>query len=291
MPIPQTTLEQWSVLRTVVESGSFARAAEQLNRSQSSVSYAMSRLQARLGVPLLQIDGRKAQLTKAGRTLLAEATPLIEDMILLEARGRALSAGHEAQVSLLIDSIFPRPKLFEVLTTFQQQYPTVEIELRELVRQQAPDPAAVAYDLAVTIWDITSQHAIRMFDVELIAVAHRAHALHQRGISLTQPTLSRYPVVSIQRHDGNLVTPLTQPLTSRQWRVNTVEAAVGAVSSGLCYGWLPRHLIQADLTAGLLVPLPLGSEGSRQIPLYLSYACRDCAGIATRAMADLLLAN
>jgi len=52
MPIPQTTLEQWSVLRTVVESGSFARAAEQLNRSQSSVSYAMSRLQERLGVPL-----------------------------------------------------------------------------------------------------------------------------------------------------------------------------------------------------------------------------------------------
>jgi len=70
-----------------------------------------------------------------------------------------------------------------------------------------------------------------------------------------------------------------------------VEAAIGAISSGLCYGWLPRHLIQADLTAGLLVPLPLGSEGSRQIPLYLSYACRDRAGIATRAMADLLLAN
>lgn len=290
MTIPQTTLEQWSVLRTVVESGSFARAAQQLNRSQSSVSYAMGRLQERLGVALLKIDGRKAQLTEAGRTLLAEATPLIEDMNLLEARGRALSSGHEAQVRLLIDSIFPRPRLFGVLTTFQQRYPMVEIELRELVRQPAPDPALMAYDLAVTIWDIASPHATRMFDIELIAVAHSAHALHRRGINLTQPTLARYPVVTIQRYDGNPVEPYTQPLTSRQWRVNTVEAAIGAVSSGLCYGWLPRHLIQADLGSGRLVPLPLGNEGSRQIPLYLTYASRDRAGIATKDMADLLLA-
>jgi DNA-binding transcriptional LysR family regulator len=38
--VPQTELEQWAVLRTVVEAGTFAKAAEQLNRSQSSVSYA-----------------------------------------------------------------------------------------------------------------------------------------------------------------------------------------------------------------------------------------------------------
>lgn len=291
MPIPKTTLEQWSVLRTVVESGSFVRAAELLNRSQSSVSYAINRLQERLGVALLHIDGRKAQLTEAGRTLLAEATPLIEDMILLETRGRALSAGYEAQVRLLIDSIFPRPRLFEVLALFQQQYPTVEIELRELVRQPAPDPTTVAYDLAVSIWDIASLHAIRMFDIELIAVAHPGHALHQRGIRLTQPTLSRYPVVSIQRYDGVFMAPPHSSLTRRQWRVNTVEAAIGAVSSGLCYGWLPRHLIEAELAAGRLKPLPLGSGSSRQIPLCLSYASRDHAGIATRAMAELLLAS
>ncbi|MBZ4261165.1 LysR family transcriptional regulator, partial [Mycobacterium tuberculosis] len=49
----KTTLEQWALLEKVVELGSFARAAEETNRSQSSVSYNLALLQERLGVALL----------------------------------------------------------------------------------------------------------------------------------------------------------------------------------------------------------------------------------------------
>jgi DNA-binding transcriptional LysR family regulator len=105
--IPQTSIAQWSVLRVIIESGSFALAAEQLHRSQSSVSYSVAQLQDRLGVKLLQIDGRKAQLTGIGRTLLADAMPLIDDLIRLEERARYLASGGEANIRLLADSIFP----------------------------------------------------------------------------------------------------------------------------------------------------------------------------------------
>jgi len=93
--VPQTELEQWAVLRTVVEAGSFAKAAQQLNRSQSSVSYAIARLQERLGVALLHVDGRRALLTDAGRLLLAEAVPLIDDLERLEHRGKLIAKGQE----------------------------------------------------------------------------------------------------------------------------------------------------------------------------------------------------
>jgi DNA-binding transcriptional LysR family regulator len=59
----KTTLEQWSLLEKVVELGSFARAAEETARSQSSVSYNLSLLQERLGVALLAPEGRRAVLT------------------------------------------------------------------------------------------------------------------------------------------------------------------------------------------------------------------------------------
>ncbi|WP_143514819.1 helix-turn-helix domain-containing protein, partial [Pseudomonas syringae] len=49
----KTTLEQWALLERVVEAGSFAKAAEETHRSQSSVSYNLSLLQERLGVALL----------------------------------------------------------------------------------------------------------------------------------------------------------------------------------------------------------------------------------------------
>jgi len=62
----KTTLEQWSLLERVVEAGSFAKAAEETNRSQSSVSYNLSLLQERLGVALLVPEGRRAVLTPAG---------------------------------------------------------------------------------------------------------------------------------------------------------------------------------------------------------------------------------
>ena len=40
-----TTIDQWEVLEAVVELGSFAAAATKMNRSQSTISYAVSRLQ------------------------------------------------------------------------------------------------------------------------------------------------------------------------------------------------------------------------------------------------------
>ncbi|WP_230369053.1 helix-turn-helix domain-containing protein [Paludibacterium denitrificans] len=57
MSLPKTTTEQWLVLQAIVEHGGFAQAAQALHRSQSSVSYAVSRLQEQLGVALLQPQG------------------------------------------------------------------------------------------------------------------------------------------------------------------------------------------------------------------------------------------
>jgi len=43
--MPKTSLEQWAVLAAVVDEGGYAQAAAALHRSQSAVSYAVSRLQ------------------------------------------------------------------------------------------------------------------------------------------------------------------------------------------------------------------------------------------------------
>ena len=56
--MPRVTLEQWRVLQAVVDEGSYARAAEALARSQSSISYAIQRLQEQLGTQVLRLRGR-----------------------------------------------------------------------------------------------------------------------------------------------------------------------------------------------------------------------------------------
>ena len=82
--IPRTTLEQWGVLQAIIEQGSYARAAEKLHRSQSSISYMVAKLQEQLGVELLAIEGRKARLTAHGAVLLNRAKELLNDAQRLE---------------------------------------------------------------------------------------------------------------------------------------------------------------------------------------------------------------
>ena len=53
MRTPRISLDQWAAFKAVVDAGSFALAAEALNKSQSSVSYAIARLQEQLPRPVL----------------------------------------------------------------------------------------------------------------------------------------------------------------------------------------------------------------------------------------------
>src|SRR6185369_11433353 len=92
-PAMKTTLDGWEVLHAVVQCGGFAAAAERLNRSQSTLSYAVTRLQDRLGITLLELKGRKAHLTEAGRVLLADAEPHLAGFHQLEQRARSLASG------------------------------------------------------------------------------------------------------------------------------------------------------------------------------------------------------
>ncbi|MGD8689953.1 MAG: LysR family transcriptional regulator, partial [Gammaproteobacteria bacterium] len=67
--MPRITLEQWRALRAVVDHGGYAQAAEALHKSQSSVTYAIQKLESLLAVRAFEVQGRKAVLTEAGKAL------------------------------------------------------------------------------------------------------------------------------------------------------------------------------------------------------------------------------
>lgn len=285
--VPKTGLDQWAVLRAVIDEGSFARAAKKLNRSQSSVSYTITKLQELIGIPLLEMDGRRAILTEAGRKALADAMPLIDDLIKLEQRCAWMGQGREAQVRLMVDAIFPKPLLFSALSQFHRDHPDTEIVLREIVRRPAGQDESQPYDLAITLWDKSMGFAHRLTEIEMVAVARPDHPLHQRTGELTFSTLARYPGLIIEGQDPSMSTPHILN-DGPHWRVNTLEAALAAVRQGLCHGWLPAHLVAEDIAAGLLRPLPLSVGACHKIPLILAFADEDMAGPLTHAMADLI---
>ncbi|RZZ90452.1 LysR family transcriptional regulator [Pseudoxanthomonas winnipegensis] len=281
--MPRSTLEQWAVLRAIVREGGFAAAALALNRSQSSVSYAVARLREALGVDLLTLEGRRAVLTPAGEALLAEATPLIDALEQVERRGRGIAGGEPVRVRLLVDVLFPRARLFDALAAFTARHPGIDIHLVQTVRQWPDEDLLARHEVAVLPAPGDQIGDATIVSVELLAVAAPGHPLAKARAPGRQRL--RHVLAEIRGAQFESVRPPNQ----RVWLKNTVEGAADAVRRGLCFGWLPTDLIHEDLATGALVPLTLGAGSRRAIPLNLWKGSSEAAASqAVAALADLI---
>src|SRR3990167_2094961 len=101
------SLDQWSVLVSVVESGGYANAAERVHKSQSTLSYAVQKIERLLGVKMFERRGRKAVLTPAGQLLYRRGKALLEDAARLEHVAGELAKGWESEIRLAVDVVFP----------------------------------------------------------------------------------------------------------------------------------------------------------------------------------------
>jgi DNA-binding transcriptional LysR family regulator len=258
-----TTIDQWEVFEAVVKLGSFAAAATKLNRSQSTISYAVSRLQAHFKIPLLELKGRKACLTESGKALLADAESLLSGFRALERRGESLAAGGETQIHLSVDSVFPDDRLFTILAEFSQSFPHVQLNLhRGTLLTPAIEFANYNADICIAGTPTGEEMLKPILDIRMKAVARRDHPLGESGRELTALELTQSLAVIIEGATGPNRRKQPHSPSQRFLAVASIESAIAAVKSGLCFGWLPMYRIQSYLDSGEFVglKLPLGEE-------------------------------
>jgi DNA-binding transcriptional LysR family regulator len=124
------TFDQLRVLLAVVDAKTLAGAARRLGRATSAVSYAIAQLESQLGIALFDRQTtRRLQLTQAGQAVMAEACVVAGAMDALRAKVKGLLDGLEAEVSVVVDVMYPTARLVQALRAFQQHYPTVGIRL------------------------------------------------------------------------------------------------------------------------------------------------------------------
>ncbi|KJM49672.1 LysR family transcriptional regulator [Klebsiella aerogenes] len=261
----KTTLEQWALLEKVIELGSFAKAAQETNRSQSSVSYNLALLQERLGVVLLAPSGRRAVLTPAGELLLNQVKPLLKAFSWVETHAATLRNGARTRLDLVVDSIFPRQRLFAILRQFQQRYPQTQVRLTEVL-ENVDEASAARSEADVMVLtrrqDITGRGEWLM-NIDFIAVAHRNHPLSQSEEPLDDNALAPWPLIRIADRSGDASS------TRDAWTFSTIDAAIDAVLYQVGFGWLPEERIRAHLEQGVLKALPLSHGARRATPLHL----------------------
>ncbi|VAW67384.1 Transcriptional regulator, LysR family [hydrothermal vent metagenome] len=288
MKSPKVTLDQWRTLQAVIDYGGFAQAAEQLHRSQSSVSYAVNRLQKLLGIKLLHIEGRKAVISDAGKVLLQRSRQLLADASAIEQQARHLEEGWEVEIRLATEVAFPAQHLMKALKQFAKHCNKTRVRLQEVVLSGAEDALLNnAAELVIAPYVPKGFLGSELTRVNFIAVAHPDHALHQLNRPLNIQDLNRETHVMIS-DSGSKGIDAGWLSDSQRWAVNSLESARKMICSGLGFGWLPESEIKMELSKNKLKPLQLVEGAQHTAILFLVYADINQAGPATRQLADIL---
>ena len=286
---PRISLEQWRCLAAVVEAGGYAQAAQRLHKSQSSVTYAVQKLESSLKVHAFEIQGRKAVLTGVGQMLYRRARTLLDDAGELERAARKASAGWEAEIGIAIEVLFPTWLMFECLSRFGAESPQTRIEWLETVLGGTAEALrdGVA-ELGISTRVPTGLNGELLMPTPFVPVAHPDHPLHKLGREITNRDLRkhRHLVVrdsSAQRDKKSLLLEVEQ-----RWTVTNLTTSIGAVSRGHGFAWLPQDKIRTELGDGTLKILPLRGGRERSAQLYLFFADPDAAGPGTRRLAEII---
>ena len=285
---PKIALDQWRTLVSVVESGGYAQAAQQLHKSQSTLTYAVQKLERLLGLKAFEIKGRKAVLTAAGQVLYRRGKALVEDAEQLERAAAQLAAGWEPELRLAVEILFPTWLLLECFADFAKERPETRIELYESVMggtEEALTGGRVHFAIGPTV--PPGFLGEPLMQMRMVPAAHPLHPLHQLGrpLSLADLKGQRHLVI---RETGSRRDKETSIVTTQRWVVSNKATSIRAATLGLGFAWYPEDNIREELSTGQLKLLPLREGAARYATMYLIFADPDAAGPGARRLAEII---
>lgn len=288
MAITKVSLEQWKTLVSVVESGGYAQAASQLHKSQSTLTYAVQKMERLLGLKLFEIKGRKAQLTERGQVMYLRGKALVEDAARLERAAAAMASGWEAEVRLAVDIVFPTWLLLQSFSRFGAERPEIRLELHESVLGGTIESLTEGTaDFAIASSIPPGFVGDALMHVRFVMAAHPSHPLHQLGRPLVTADLKTHRHLVI-RDTGSKRVRATSVIADQRWTVSHKASSIRAATLGLGFAWFPEDAIREELASGQLKVLSLREGSERYATLYLVFADRDAAGRGARRLAEII---
>jgi DNA-binding transcriptional LysR family regulator len=282
-------LDQWRAFLAVVDAGGYAQAAAALPKSQSTVTYAVKKIEALLGVKVFEIKGRKAVLTEAGQVLHRRARTVVEEAAALERGAGAMAADWKPELRLAVEVLFPTWLLLRCLEAFAKERPETRIELYETVLGGTDEALAGGQvDIAITSQLPEGFLGDPLMPVRVIAAAHPDHPLHRLGRELTYRDLRRHRHLVIRDSGIHRARPGAWVGAEQRWTVSHKATSIRAASMGLGFAWYPEDSIRSELESGVLKPLPLREGGERWGELYLVFADPDYASRDERRLAEII---
>lgn len=240
---------------TVVDLGSYTKAAEALGRTQPAISLQVKRLEDLLGAKLLCLRGRQLALTDAGIALGPHARQMlrISDDISSHFRKEALSGW--IRVGLPAD--FANDYLLDAVTRFAAQHPEVRIEVESRLSRDLHDRlAADRLDIAAAIAaDEAAPYLVRSWRALPVWAVPTG-----RSFPADRPLpLVRHPDPC--EYASRMIAALRR--AGREWRGVYVSSDVAGLQNAVAAGLGVTALTHATLEPGMRI----GTEADGLPPL------------------------
>lgn len=295
--------DQISVFLAVVDQGSFIAAARSLRRAQSAVTYAIKRLEEQLGLSLFDRTEYRAVLTEAGRALVPNARRIADGVVAMRTQALSLAEGHEAEISIVVDSIYPMQRVREALHRFSQVFPAIPTQLH-----------VESYERAIRLL-VEDVCMIGLVNEESCAAAPVPLVTRPVGaIELVPVVAPSHPLAAIDgpiavddMHDhirlvlgeGASAVAGRPPggFYGSLWFVNDIAAKRELLLTGVGWGIIPLHLVERDLAEGRLrriEPEKADYPASRRpgephlVPMFCAHRSGRIPGPASRWLLDHL---
>jgi DNA-binding transcriptional LysR family regulator len=250
------TLDQIRLFLAVADAGGFSKAAKQLNRAQSAVTYGIQKLETQLGILLFDRAGYRPALTEAGRALLPRARRIAEETNDFRDTARSLASGLEAELTIVLDSMFPMPVVVEALRAFTAKFPTVppRIYVQSLgaAAELVLDGTCMIGFLPLYFSDVALLKRFPLLTIELIPVVAPNHPLAALDGPIDTRVLQRHVQLVLTDRSSLTAGRDYGVLSGRTWRLADLGAKQSMLLAGLGWGNMPSHLVQDDITQGRL---------------------------------------
>ena len=270
------TLEALLVLDAIDNRGSFASAAEQLNKVPSALSYVVQKLEEQLSITLFVRQGRRSVLTPAGRHLLDEGRKVLGAVSKITEQTQTISHGWEPKIRIAYDSIFEVQKLFLPLTQFLLEHPNIEIDLGEEVMSGSWEALKEDHiDLLIGApAPVPNQQGIRAKKIahfNHVFVVPKNHELAWATQPIKKIDIQNYRTIIV--HDSaKKDIPRSSNIIekSQHFFVSSIEDKIKAIDAGIGIGYLPKQRIQSLINNGNLIEIKV-EEPPQTTDLYIAW--------------------
>ena len=287
-----------SVLSAIVDSGSFAAAGDVLNMSQSGVSRSIARLEARLGIRLLERTTRSVSLTDEGRRFYEQVVPLLSGLEEAAASAAQGTTAVRGRLRVNLDPYFSRLILGPRLGAFLESYPQLRLEL--ITTDRLGDLVADGFDLAVRFGHPRPSTLIarKLLDTRMVTIAAPAY-LARHGHPKDPRELEKDHHVCIQFRDPETGRPFPWEFHKRRKKlVLETSGSLTVNDAGTLYSvCLAGHGMAQVMDLGVG---PMIADGrlvdvfpdwpDERFPLYALHPSRHHLPAKTRAFLDFIVA-